>query len=55
MNSATEDFDGNDADILDFEVSDAALEAAAGALPGAAFSYPNARTVSILFQCCSND
>jgi hypothetical protein len=55
MTDASEDFDGGDADMLNFEVSDAALEAAATAIPGAAFSYPNAPTVSILFQCCSND
>lgn len=45
---------GND-DVFIFEVSDAALEAAANAMPGAALSFPNAPTVSILFACCSND
>ena len=45
----------SDADILLFEVPDAALEAAAAAIPGGAFSMPNAPTVSIVFQCCGND
>jgi hypothetical protein len=44
-----------DEDILTFEVSDAALEAAARAVPGAAMSFPNAPTVSILVICCSFD
>jgi hypothetical protein len=45
-----------DDDILGFEVSDAALEAAANtAIPGAALSFPNAPTVSILIHCCSID
>ena len=55
MNDAIENFDRTDADILACEVSDAALEAAASAIPGAAMSFPNAPTVSILFACCSND
>ncbi len=42
-------------EILCFDVSDAALEIAAIALPGTAFSFPNAPTVSILVVCCSND
>jgi hypothetical protein len=43
-------------DILGFEVSDAALEAAAStAIPGGALSFPNAPTVSILIICCSID
>jgi hypothetical protein len=43
-------------DILRFEVSDAALEAAAMAsTPGGAMSFPNAPTVSILVVCCSFD
>jgi hypothetical protein len=47
---------GADDDILGFEVSDAALEAAANtAIPGAALSFPNAPTVSILIICCSID
>lgn len=49
------DRSGNDEDILIFEVSDSALEAAANAIPGAALSFPNSPTVSILFACCSND
>ncbi len=47
---------GADDDILGFEVSDAALEAAgATAIPGGALSFPNAPTVSILIICCSID
>jgi hypothetical protein len=43
-------------DIFRCEVSDAALEAAAGAaVPGGAMSFPNAPTVSILVVCCSFD
>ena len=41
-------------DILAFEFSDAALEAAANVLPGAAMSFPNSPTVSILVMCCSD-
>jgi hypothetical protein len=37
------------------EVSDAALEAAASNPMGAAISFPNAPTVSLLVVCCSND
>jgi hypothetical protein len=45
-----------DDDIFGFEVSDAALEAAANtAIPGGALSFPNAPTVSILIICCSID
>ncbi len=56
MNGASENFKASDDDILTFDVSDTALEAAASALlPGAALSLPNAPTVSILFQCCGND
>jgi hypothetical protein len=45
-----------DDDIFGFEVSDAALEAAAStAIPGGALSFPNAPTVSILIICCSID
>jgi len=45
-----------DEDILRFDVSDAALEAAASAgTPGGAMSFPNAPTVSILVVCCSFD
>jgi hypothetical protein len=42
-----------DADILTFDLPDAALEKAAAAIPGAAMSFPNAPTVSILVICCS--
>ena len=55
MNDASENFETSDDDVLTFEVSDAALEAAASALPGAAFSFPNSPTVSVVFQCCGND
>jgi hypothetical protein len=40
-------------DILCFDVPDSALERAAAAIPGAAMSFPNAPTVSILVICCS--
>jgi hypothetical protein len=49
------DCETNDERVLTFEISDAALEAAADVLPGAAMSFPNAPTVSILFACCGND
>lgn len=41
--------------ILNVEIPDAALEAAASTMPGAAMSFPNAPTVSVLLVCCSND
>ena len=45
-----------DDDIFRCDVSDTALEAAAmAAVPGAAMSFPNAPTVSILVVCCSFD
>jgi hypothetical protein len=56
MNDRTKDDPQlSDADILSFEISDAALEAAANAMPGAAMSFPNAPTVSVFIVCCSND
>ncbi len=55
MKDTSENFEQNDNDVLAFEVCDAALEAAASALPGAAFSFPNSPTVSVIFQCCGND
>jgi len=55
MTETAEEFEQSDADFFAFDVSDAALEAAASATPGAALSFPNSPTVSILFQCCSND
>ncbi len=56
MNDASENFSASDDDILTCDVPDAALEAAASALiPGAAFSFPNSPTVSVIFQCCGND
>ena len=46
----------SDDDIFGWDVSDAALEAAAStATPGGALSFPNAPTVSILVICCSFD
>jgi hypothetical protein len=50
------EFSAGGDDIFGFEVSDAALEAAAStAIPGGALSFPNAPTVSILIICCSID
>jgi hypothetical protein len=49
------DREQNDAQIFACDISDAALEAAANALPGAAMSFPNAPTVSVLISCCGND
>jgi hypothetical protein len=49
------DRDGSDDQILTTDASDAALERAAEALPGAALSFPNSPTVSIIFACCGND
>jgi hypothetical protein len=45
-----------DDDIFAVEASDAALEAAASTvIAGAAYSFPNAPTVSVLIVCCSPD
>lgn len=55
MNETAQATEESDAEILGCDVPDAALEAAAAAIPGGAFSLPNSPTVSILFQCCSND
>ena len=55
MKDANENSEPSNDDVLSFDVSDAALEAAASALPGAAFSFPNSPTVSVVFQCCGND
>jgi hypothetical protein len=49
------DIEQGDEQILTFEVSDAALEAAANTLPGAAMSFPNAPTVNVVVVCCGND
>ena len=49
------DRNGSDEQILTYDVSDAALERAAEALPGAALSFPNSPTVSIVFACCGTD
>jgi hypothetical protein len=55
MNGNTQDFEQSDEDILNFEVSDAALEAAASTRAGAAMSMPAAPTVSILVVCCGDN
>ncbi|MGB6729923.1 MAG: hypothetical protein WBE84_02045 [Xanthobacteraceae bacterium] len=56
MNGASENCEDGDDDIFSRDVSDTALEAAACALiPGAAMSFPNSPTVSIVFQCCGNE
>ncbi len=55
MKDVNENFEPSDDNVLTFDVPDAALEAAARALPGAAFSFPNSPTVSVVFQCCGND
>jgi hypothetical protein len=55
---AMNDIAGNpeQADVFIFEVSDAAIEAAASTtIAGAAFSFPNAPTVSVLVLCCGPD
>jgi len=57
MNDKTKGFEQSHEAILSLEVSDEALEAAASNTPpaaGAAMSFPNAPTVSILVMCCSN-
>ena len=56
MNNDAGIFAEGDEDILGVDASDAALEAAASpTIRGAAFSFPNAPTVSVLFTCCGND
>jgi hypothetical protein len=45
----------SDDDIFGAGAPDAALEAAARAIPGAAMSFPNAPTVNILVICCNFD
>jgi hypothetical protein len=57
MNDNTKILEQSDEDILIFETSDEALEAAAATTPvaAAAMSFPNAPTVSILVICCGND
>jgi hypothetical protein len=54
MNDDSEAFEHGDG-TFQYEISDEALEAAAnGRAAGAAMSFPNAPTVSILIMCCSN-
>jgi len=55
MTETAKNLESSEMEILAFDEPDAALEAAAAAIPGGAFSLPNSPTVSILFQCCSND
>ena len=45
----------SDDDMFRAELPDAALEAAARAIPGTAVSFPNAPTVNILVICCNFD
>jgi hypothetical protein len=45
----------SDDDVFGADLPDAALEAAAGAIPGTAMSFPNAPTVNILVICCNFD
>jgi hypothetical protein len=52
MNPIPGNSEQNDEAVLTFEVSDAALEAAAR---GPAMSLPSSPTVSIIFACCGND
>ena len=44
-----------DDDIFGVDLPDAALEAAARAIPGTAMSFPNAPTVNIMVICCNFD
>jgi hypothetical protein len=55
MNDDAENLEQADYDVFVFDVSDAALEAAASAPRGAAMSLPNAPTVSIVVVCCGNN
>jgi hypothetical protein len=54
MNDTIASFEESDEAALNFDVSDAALEAAANPGMAAAFSFPNAPTVSILVYCCGD-
>ena len=45
----------SDEDVLVFELSDEALEAAARTIPGTAVSLPGAPTINVLVSCCGND
>jgi hypothetical protein len=54
MNYKTGGLDQADEDVLIFDVSDAALEAAASMASGAAMTF-GTPTVSILVACCGND
>jgi hypothetical protein len=55
MTESTKSFEHRDEDIFCLEVSDAALEAAAGKATNPAASFPSAPTVSVLVMCCGND
>jgi hypothetical protein len=55
MNDKAIHLDQTEEKILTYEVSDEALEAAAGTTTGPAFTFAGAPTVSVLFACCGND
>jgi len=54
MNDSASDLAQGGDDVLVAEISDEALEAAAGAPPGA-FSISGAPTVSIVVMCCGDN
>jgi hypothetical protein len=54
MNDKAKGFDQADVDILNFDVSDEALEAASSTASGPAVTFATP-TVSIVFACCGND
>lgn len=55
MTDETTEPEPNGEALLTPAVADDALEAAARPVAGAAMSFPNAPTVSILFACCGNN
>jgi hypothetical protein len=55
MKDNTEILELSDEDMLAVEISDEALESAASAATGTAFSMPAAPTVNVLVVCCGND
>lgn len=55
MNDNPEHPGQSDEDILSREVSDEALEAAAGTTTDAAMSLPGAVTINVLVMCCGGD
>jgi len=54
MDDGTGDLDKAGEDILTFDVSDQALEAAATVAPGAGMTF-GTPTLSVLVACCGND